>query len=222
MLSANQLDASSSDAPVWYAAYGSNMHLERLTCYLAGGRPPGGARRNPGCRDARPPRRTVPIVLPGRLYFALESAVWTGGMAFYDPYADDETPARAYLLTVGQLSDLAAQEMRRPTGQDLDLTTVLATGRDEFGPGRYQTLVRTGTLDGLPALTLTAPGRCADAPLNPPAASYLRHLAAGLADAHGWHPERSAAYLATRPGAAGRWTPSAVLAALVAGHPAEG
>ncbi|WP_280667880.1 MULTISPECIES: histone deacetylase [unclassified Kitasatospora] len=197
------------------------MHLERLTCYLAGGRPPGGAHVNPGCRDPRPPRRNVPIVLPGRLYFALESRVWTGGMAFYDPYADDQTPARAYLLTVGQLSDLAAQEMRRPTGQDLDLGAVLATGRDEFGPGRYETLIRTGTLDGLPVLTLTAPDHRADVPLNPPAARYLRQIAAGLADAHGWHPERSAAYLATRPGAAGSWTPSTVLAALADGDRPE-
>lgn len=207
---------------IWYAAYGSNMHLTRLTCYLAGGRPPGGGRRNPGCRDPRPPHRNAPIVLPGRLYFALESAVWTGGMAFYDPdpatepdpTALDGTPARAYLLTVGQFSDLAAQEMRHPIGHDLDLSTVLATGRDEFGPGRYETLIRTGTLDGRPVLTLTAPGSPATASLNAPAASYLRHLAAGLADTHGWLPARTAGYLATRPGAEGSWTPETVLTAL--------
>ncbi|TBO55765.1 histone deacetylase, partial [Streptomyces kasugaensis] len=36
---------------VWYTSYGSNMYLERLACYLVGGRPPGAARGYPGCRD---------------------------------------------------------------------------------------------------------------------------------------------------------------------------
>ncbi|WP_348533244.1 histone deacetylase [Kitasatospora sp. MAA4] len=206
---------------MWYAAYGSNMHLDRLTCYLAGGVPPGGAHRNPGCRDPRPPRRDEPVVLPGRLHFAWESTVWTGAMAFYDPLAPDQTPARAYLLSAEQFSDLAAQEMRHPTGHDLDLSTVLACGRDEFGPGRYQTLICPGLLDGIPVLTVTAPWRIADAPLNAPAARYLRHLASGLHTAHGWSPVRSADYLATRPGAAGTWTPTAVLTALRGDRPDE-
>lgn len=77
-------------ARVWYAAYASNMCLDRFTCYLAGGRPPGAARTYPGCRDARPPERAVPLLLPGQLYFALESAVWTGGCGFYDPLEPGE------------------------------------------------------------------------------------------------------------------------------------
>ncbi|WP_157536588.1 histone deacetylase [Kitasatospora mediocidica] len=194
------------------------MHLDRLTCYLAGGVPPGGAHRNPGCRDPRPPRRTEAVVLPGRLYFAGESGVWTGGMAFHDPLAPDETPGRAYLLSAEQFSDLAAQEMRHPPGRDLDLRTVLATGRDQFGPGRYETLLCPGHLDGIPVLTLTAPSPAT--PLNAPAAGYLRHLAAGLHDAHGWSPARSADYLATRPGAAGTWTAPTVLEALHVPHAA--
>ncbi len=36
---------------VWYVAYGSNLSLERFTAYLQGGRPAGGARKYPGCRD---------------------------------------------------------------------------------------------------------------------------------------------------------------------------
>jgi hypothetical protein len=47
--------------------------------------------------------------------------VWGGGIAFYDPAADGELAARAYLLTFGQLSDVVAQEARQPVGSDLAL-----------------------------------------------------------------------------------------------------
>ncbi|WP_051969951.1 hypothetical protein [Kitasatospora azatica] len=194
---------------VWYAAYGSNLHFARFTAYLAGGHPPGGADTfpaYPGCRDPRPPRRDQPVELPGRLHFALESLVWTGGMAFYDPLDTGRTPARAYLLTSAQFADLAAQEMHRPPGTELDLRPALTQGRAHYGTGRYETLVCAGHLDGHPLLTFTAPWRTAEAPLNPPSASYLRHLGAGLRESHGWDTARIAHYLSTRPGAAGRWT----------------
>ena len=55
---------------MWYVSYGSNMCSARLACYLAGGRPPGGSRVNPGARDPRPPARTIPVDLPGTVYFA--------------------------------------------------------------------------------------------------------------------------------------------------------
>lgn len=196
---------------VWYAAYGSNMQADRLACYLRGGRPPGAARTYPGCRDGTPPARSVPVLLPGALYFALESAVWGGGVAFYDPAGTGELPARAHLIGVGQFSDIAAQERHRSPGADLALDEAVRTGRQQLGRGPYGTLVCPGSLDGLPVLTLTAawpPGR---APLNAPGAAYLRLVAAGLAEAHGWSPRRAAAYLAARPGAAGHWTTATLL-----------
>ncbi|WP_031509046.1 histone deacetylase [Streptomyces megasporus] len=195
---------------VWYAAYGSNMHRERLTFYLAGGRPPGGARTYPGCRDRRPPERSLPLVLPGLLYFATESPVWRGGRAFYDPDAGGETPAHAHLLTASQFSDIAAQEMYREPGVDLDLAEALTRGRARLGPGRYETLVCPGLLDGRPVLTFTAPWRSDEVAKRPPSAPYLRHLASGLVASHGWNAERAARFLAGRPGAEGRWTPEAV------------
>lgn len=197
---------------VWYAAYGSNMHRERLECYLGGGTPPGGTRTYPGCRDRRPPARSLPVLLPGVMYFATESPVWHGGRAFYDPGAAGEVPAQAYLLTRSQFSDIAAQEMYREPGEDLDLDEVLARGRAETGPGRYETLVSPGVLDGDPVLTFTAPWKCAEVPGNAPSAAYLRHLAAGLVASHGWNAARAAEYLAGRPGAEERWTPAAVRA----------
>ncbi|MFJ6385070.1 histone deacetylase [Kitasatospora sp. NPDC092039] len=202
------------DALVWYVAYGSNLHAARLACYLRGGRPDGGAQDHPGGRDRRLPRRTVATALPGTLYFADLSLTWGGGSAFYDPAPPGDVPCRAYLLTAGQFSDLAAQEMRRLPGADLDLAPVLATGRAELGPGRYETLLHVGELDGHPLLTFTASRGVAGAELNAPTPPYLRTLAAGLAESHGWGPWRAAGYLATRPGAAGHWTPRAVAALL--------
>ncbi|MFI9329479.1 histone deacetylase [Kitasatospora sp. NPDC052868] len=190
------------------------MRADRLACYLRGGRPEGGARSYPGCRDARPPARALPVLLPGVLYFALESPVWGGGMGFYDPARAGRVPARAYLLTAGQFGDIAAQEMHRGPGADLDLAGVLGGGRDRLGPGRYETLVCPGTLDGVPVLTFTAPWGLGGAELNAPSAGYLRVLAAGLGEAHGWGRRRVAGYLATRPGAAGHWSAAAVLEAL--------
>ncbi|WP_314174033.1 histone deacetylase [Streptomyces winkii] len=195
---------------VWYAAFGSNMHRSRLDCYLTGGRPSGGRRAQPGCRDQRPPERALPVMLPGELYFALESPVWTGGTAFYDPDGEGSTAARAWLVTAGQFSDIAAQEMHRPPGTDLDLREVLTSGREETGPGRYETLVCAGVLDGDPVLTFTAPWGRTDVPGNPPAAAYLEHLASGLAESHGWSGARIAEYLAMRPGAAGHWSAESV------------
>lgn len=101
---------------VWYVAYGSNMHAARLAWYIGGGCPPGGRRTYPGCRDPRPPSRSVPVSLPGGIYFAGESRAWTGGMAFYDPQLPGVAAARAYLVTVEQFTDIAAQEMYRPAG----------------------------------------------------------------------------------------------------------
>lgn len=201
---------------VWYASFGSNMHRFRLDFYLAGGRPPGGSRTYPGCRNACPPVRSVPVMLPGSLYFAHESEVWTGGMAFHDPDGPGETAAHAHLLTAEQFADIAAQEMHRPPGGTLDLGPVLSTGRAETGPGQYETLLCPGLLDGFPVLTFTAPWRMDGVPHTRPSATYLRHLASGLAESHGWDADRIGTYLAGRPGAAGRWS-AAQVAALMNG-----
>ncbi|MFD7323167.1 histone deacetylase [Streptomyces sp. NPDC059875] len=209
---APRIAASSAASHVWYASYGSNMHAARLNYYLAGGRPPGAARTCPGCRDTSAPVQSLPVVLPGTVYFATESSVWTGGRGFYDPAAPGEAFARAHLITVGQFSDIAAQEMYEEPGRDLDLSEVLAHGRAEIGPGRYETLVCAGSLDGIPVLTFTAPWRMSDVPLREPSAPYVQHVAAGLSESGAWGPAEIAAYLATCPGAAGHWTAETVLA----------
>ena len=190
------------------------MHAGRLSYYLGGGRPAGGLRTYPGCRDPRAPERALPVMLPGRLYFACESQAWTGGMAFYDPEAPGETAARAYLLEVSQFCDIAAQEMYRETGEDLDIGPALANGRAQLGPGRYETLVCPGQLEGLPVLTFTAPWRMDQVEWNAPSPRYLRYLASGLAEGHGWGTSETADYLARCPGIAGRISGSGLVALL--------
>ena len=210
---------------LWYVAYGSNLFRERFACYLAGGTPPGGAWRYPGCRDATPARDERAVLLPGGVYFAHTSLTWGGGMAFYDAALPGRAPARAYLLTAAQFCDVMAQEMRRPiddaAGADRDLAEVLATGRQRLGPGRYETLLKVGERDGRPMLTFTAPHAAADAPLNAPTAPYLTMLGRGLREAHGWDAARAAAYLASRPGARHVWTQPGIAALLGVASPHE-
>ncbi|MFF8844840.1 histone deacetylase [Streptomyces sp. NPDC015127] len=192
------------------------MHVARLHYYLVGGRPPGAARTYPGCRDRTGPQRSVPVVLPGTVYFATESPVWTGGRGFYDPSADGFVWARAHLITAGQLSDIAAQEMYRQPGADLDLSEAMSLGRSVLGAGRYETLVCPGTLHGIPVITFTAPWRVTDVVLRQPSAPYVQHLAAGLSESGAWGAQEIAAYLATCPGAAGHWTADTIAALIAA------
>ncbi|MBT2211528.1 MULTISPECIES: histone deacetylase [Actinomadura] len=204
------------DEPVWYVAYGSNLFRERFRCYLSGGRPSGGARHYPGCRDPRPARAAAPVTLPGGIYFASTSPTWGGGMAFYDPGLPGRAAARAYLLSRRQFCDVVSQEMWRDTGVDVDLTEAVRTGRQRLGPGRYETVLRVGERAGHPMLTFTAPAPHGPAELNAPAAAYLGMLGNGLREAHGWTAARAASYLCGRPGAAGTWRPEKV-AALISG-----
>jgi len=209
---------------VWYAAYGSNLSRDRFTHYLTGGRPPGAARGYDGARDASEPLGDVPLTLEGQVYFAWDSPTWGGGIAFYDPDASggvvDVGPdaggapgvaARAYLVTGEQFSDVASQEMRRPIGRDLPLAELFREGRTAvLGPGRYDTLHVVGEVDAVPVVTFTASWEHASAALNPPVDAYLRTIATGLAESHGWDPPEICDYLLSRPGSAPTWTPDAL------------
>ncbi|WP_405726541.1 histone deacetylase [Streptomyces sp. NBC_01537] len=182
---------------VWYASYGSNMHRTRLAIYLA------------GCRDTRSPQRSVPVELPGSMYFAYESKRWTGGMAFYDPEAPGTVWARAHLLTEGQFADIATQEMHGVPGPEgglaVDFGGLGAGERVVLGDGRYETVVGLGELEGLPLVTCTAPWAMADIAWRKPAERYLGHVAAGLVEAGKWEGKGIVEYLAGRPGVAGEW-----------------
>ncbi|RSS61442.1 histone deacetylase [Streptomyces sp. WAC06273] len=186
------------------------MHLDRLAAYIKGGQPPGATREYPGCRNRAMPTRSIPVELNGAMYFATESPVWGGGRAFYDPHATGRVLARAHLVTVQQFADIAAQEMYREPGVDLDLTDVLTQGYAVLGRGRYETLVCAGQVDGMPVLTFTAPWGMHDVQWVPPSASYVRFLAAGLLSTGAWDVESVASYVAACPGAGDHWTEHSV------------
>ncbi|MGP3979417.1 histone deacetylase [Streptomyces sp. 8N114] len=157
------------------------------------------------------PTESVPVELPGAVYFATTSPVWGGGRAFYDPAAEGRTFAVAHLVTPGQFSDIAEQEMYREPGAELELSGVLTHGRLSLGEGRYETLVCAGELAGHPVLTFTAPWRLGEVPYVAPAAAYVRYLAFGLLQEGGRTAETVARYLAGAPGAEGHWSVGAVL-----------
>jgi hypothetical protein len=202
---------------VWYVAYGSNLGADRFRCYLAGGRPDEGERTYPGCRDPSEPAESFTLELPGALVFAGESGVWGGGMAFYDPDGAGSVACRAYLVTVEQFADVTAQEMRLEPGGELAqaIATALPGIRElhRLGPGRYETVIRIDTRDGVPLLTITN-GELRGLALAAPSAPYLRSIAAGLRESHRWDDARIASYLALAPGAGNSWTTAAVLEAI--------
>lgn len=199
----------------WYAAYGSNLSSRRFGHYLGGGQPTGASRRYSGARDGAEPMDDRPLTLAGHMYFAWESPTWGGGIAFYDPDATGSVVGRAYLVTSEQFSDVASQEMRRPVGNDLPLTSLFRESRTAvLGPGRYETLHVVGEIDDLPVVTFTASWEHRAAALNAPVAAYLRTIAAGLGEAHAWSASQSCDYLLARPGVAPTWSRSSLLAVL--------
>jgi hypothetical protein len=189
---------------VWYVSYGSNMSAARLAAYLEGGVPPGGSRANPGARNNTLPRRSVPVDLPGALYFAGHSRQWNGGVAFYDhdaqaPGDGGPTAARAYLITAEQFADVAAQEMYRlpQEGDPLEQVVIGGLG-DGFthraGPGHYETLVEVGRLEGAPMLLFTAPHGIDHIEHTQPSAAYLALLRTGLEESRQWGEPEVTAY----------------------------
>ena len=199
--------------PVWYAAYGSNLSRDRFLTYVRGGRPAGATRTYPGARDTSLPTADVAFTMSGQVFFAWESPTWGGGIAFYDSTSEGTVLARAYRLTEQQFADVAAQEMHREPGEDLDLGHVLEHARHELGPGRYETLHLVGELDGDPVLTFTARDP-SSLPPNAPVAAYLRTVAAGLAQTHDLGERAVADYLLGCRGTTPAWSSDALVALL--------
>jgi hypothetical protein len=122
-------------------------------------------------------------------------------MAFYHPHADGEIAARAYLLTFGQLSDVVAQEIRRPVGTDISLDGA-ADRRWLMNSRTYETLLRLPDRDGLPMFTITSLRKTV---ATTPSASYLHVMLDGLGEAFGWSAHARAQYLLRASGVAPAW-----------------
>ncbi|MFF3571688.1 hypothetical protein [Nocardia jiangxiensis] len=117
-----------------------------------------------------------------------------------------EVAARGYLFTLEQFEDLVAQEMyREPGAMRIDLDAVVRDGAVRLGEGRYETVVYLGERAGYPMLTCTASWDPASVELRRPAPRYLKMLADGLRESHGWTAERIHTYLGGLPGVRGLW-----------------
>jgi hypothetical protein len=138
--------------------------------------------------------------MPGRLVFAWHSPTWGGAIAFHDPTGDGEVLSTAYLLPPATFSDVVEQEMWRHPGADHDLGEVITHGRQVLGPGRYETLHRTGELDGRPVLTFSAEDPSVLEPPGEPAAAYLVTIARGLRRSHGLSDDEVVDYLLSAEG----------------------
>jgi len=186
---------------IWYVAYGSNLSRDRFSYYLRGGRPDGSERDFPGCRDSSDPSDSFGLLISGGVYFAGRSSGWRAGMAFYDPCAQGQAAARAYLITTEQFVDVLAQETRRSPGMSLDLAPSFRGDRYSRGVGGYSILVRVGERRGVPLVTFTHDRDTAPT-LAAPSAAYLAAMATGLREAHGWSEVQINRYLSALPGVA--------------------
>ena len=112
-------------------------------------------------------------------------------------------------MTEQQFADVAAQEMHRAPGEDLDLSTVLEAARGtRSGPGRYESLHLVGELEGQPVLTFTSPEirrRRAPTRRREP---YLAMVAQGLRETHDLTDDELADYLLQCPGVSPDWDAS--------------
>jgi hypothetical protein len=73
-----------------------------------------------------------------------------------------------------------------------------------IGPGRYETVVRLGELDGAPMFTITHHD-VGSLRLAAPTARYLHWISVGLQESHGYDGASIARYLVTVPGIRGSW-----------------
>lgn len=164
----------------WYVAYGSNMAGERLRAYLEGAGVDGAYGAHRGCSDPTPPRADRWVTLDRAIAFRGRSRRWRGGVAFLErhPTPGTATPARAWLLGLDQVAELAAQEGRLALAPDpADLAAIPSGGALGLGGGWYDTVVRLDDIDGRLALTVTTGQALPEAA---PTAAYLATIDAAL------------------------------------------
>jgi acetylornithine deacetylase/succinyl-diaminopimelate desuccinylase-like protein len=213
---AKNLNAASKPAYVWYATFAAGLSKANFMHYIAGGTPEGAKRTYTGCRDKSEPLKDAFISLPYELYFAGTSRVWEGSLATLDVTrtANARTIARAYLITVEQLEDLAAQEnwhhetLRLPLAKTMQQGHATIDGASGAPYSVYNELLYCGVRDGYPAFTITA--LRPRLPYRPPSEAYTRVLCKGLAENTQMNVQAVVDYIASRPGIAGHYKKQAV------------
>ena len=175
-----------TETSVWYVSYGSNMSAARFACYLEGGRPEGGSRAQPRRPRRAPaaPRRAGGLS-PAR---STSPASRRSGAAGWRSTTTRRRAPAPRAPTWSPRSSSPTSPRRRCTGCPSPgdpLAEVVLGGlggegeRHHVGPGRYETLVEVGTLDGLPMRRSPRRTGWTAVPHTAPAPAYVAMLAPG-------------------------------------------
>ena len=188
---------------VWYASYGSNLSEDRFMVYIRGGQAPGTNYEYPGCTDTTSPVGDISTDLPFSLYFAKESKVWGGGMAFVThDQVWGPSKSRAYLIKTSQFEEVVGQENHLKGGVPIDYEKVKTAGKlalpSPLDEGNYGQILYGGEYEGAPIFTFT--NRAGHQESTRPSIRYLRMIASGLRQAHNMDAEAAASYLYDKPG----------------------
>ncbi|RKO71241.1 hypothetical protein D7322_13920 [Sphingobacterium puteale] len=186
---------------VWYACYGSNLLQERFLCYIKGGQPAGANTSYDGCDDKTLPINSEQMYIPAELYFAKVSKNWNGGIAFirttFTPTAS--TYGRIYLITKGQLIDIARQETNTSTSLEIEFGKVIKNGSYIFKqPSWYGNILYLGEHNGFPIFTITNEQDSQSS--TKPSIAYLKTIIDGLRESHGLDNLAIFDYLKTKHG----------------------
>jgi len=147
---------------VWYVAYGSNLLMERLACYIEGGYCERNGRDYPPCEDDTLPTESIAIQLFGNMYFAnYNQGSWeNSAVSFFDPDGIGIAEGRAYLIKESQL-----EHIHRLEGK---------------GSNWYPDTLELGELDGIRAVTFTNKNVKPSAPMCELSAAYISTIMDGL------------------------------------------
>lgn len=192
---------------VWYACYGSNLLEDRFHCYIKGGQPKGAMTTYEGCKDKTIPLDNEDFYICSELYFAKESSNWdNGGVAFirtsFEPKA--LTIGRIYLVTKGQMIDIARQETNTKTELIMDFDQAIENGSYIFKrPSWYGNLLYLGQQNGYPIFTLTNENDLQ--PLTKPSRVYIKTIIEGIKEAHNFYETSILEYLRSKGGVKGNY-----------------
>lgn len=181
---------SNCQSYVWYAGYGSNLSKQRFLCYIKGGRPKYGEKKNDGCNNKDCPIDGRLWDIPYRLYFALpdkekETKCWgSGGVAFItlDKEENKEKWTKGWMwkITKEQYEDVRCQE----------------------GRSWYNYEIRLGEEDGVPIYTITNKHMLTN--ILRPSDAYLKTIALGLWETYGFTEDKIVEYLIGKEGIQGK------------------
>lgn len=180
---------------------------------ITGGQVPGGVHTYSGCSDRSAPLKDTFTSLPYQLFFAKECPLPDHhGLphAFLDTKADSKghTIARAYLITLEQFEQIAAQENHSKTVYKLPVKQATIKGHATIGDGSgpYDELLYCGSKDGYPMFTLTTPKTDLERTTEVPE-SYLTMLHEGLSQNTEMDRREVISYLLDIPGVADTYQP---------------